>query len=57
LSLRGQKALQIEKKTFTSIHTSSETTLYIDNLLNERYDVTDGNEAKKPCGRGRGRPR
>jgi hypothetical protein len=55
LSLRGHKALQIEKKTYTSIQTSSETTLYIDNLLNERYDVTDGNEANKP--RGRGRPR
>ena len=57
LSLRGHKALQIEKKTYTSIQTSSETTLYIDNLLNERYDVTDGNEANKPRGRGRGRPR
>jgi hypothetical protein len=40
--------LQIEKKTYTSIQTSSETSLYIDNLLNERYDVTDGDEANRP---------
>jgi hypothetical protein len=48
LSVRGHKALQIKKKTFTSIQTSSETTFYIDNLLNEKYNVTDDNEAKKP---------
>jgi hypothetical protein len=57
LILRGLKALQIEKKKkYTSIQTS-EKTLYIYNLLDERYDVTDGNEANKPRGRGRGRPR